>query len=300
VSKLGEYLAWQLNHAFPTLAIHRSLEGAKRNVAANQQWAYEEARRIVPAFEPYWDLRGKHILDIGTGLGGKLPFYVEAGAKAVTGIDINAQSLCTAHNHIIAHGLSSALRLVRCDAAQLPFPNNSFDAIVSINVFEHIERVECAVQEAYRVLEPGGIAFLHLPPYFSAWGAHLENWIHFPWPHLLFSERTLMRVAAREDARQHLSRQFVEAARIDWQASRDRIPDVNHVTLHHFRQMVRRAGFTILQLRVLPIGYDFLKSADSAPKRFTRWVLNSATHTPLLREVIITKMVYILQKTQPL
>ncbi len=301
MSKLGEYLAWQLNQIFPTLAVHRGLEGAKRSVAANQQWAYEEARRVIPAFEPYWDLRGKHILDIGTGLGGKLPFYIEAGAKAVTGVDINPQSLRAAHNHITAHGLSSAIRLVRCDAAQLPFPDNCFDVIVSINVFEHIERVDRAVQEAYRVLEPGGMAFLHLPPYFSAWGPHLESWIHFPWPHLLFSEQTLMRVAAREDAQRQLSSQFVEAAQIDWQANRDHIPNVNHVTLHHFRQMVQKAGFTILQLRLLPIGYDFLKSADSVPKQFVLWMLNQATHTPLLREVIITKMVYVLQKkkTQP-
>jgi len=299
MSKLGEYLAWQLNRAFPTLAIHRSLEGAKRSVTANQQWAYEETRRVVPAFEPYWDLRGKHILDIGTGLGGKLPFYIEAGAKAVTGIDINPQSLRAAHNHIGAHGLSSAIRLARCDAARLPFPDNYFNAIVSINVFEHIEQVDFAMQEAYRVIEPGGIAFLHLPPYFSAWGPHLENWIHFPWPHLLFSEPTLMRVAAREDARQRLSSQFVEAARIDWQASGGRIPDVNRVTLRHFRQMVRQAGFTILQFRLLPIGYDFLKSADSAPKRFAHWVLNQAAHTPFMQEVIVTKMVYVLQKAPP-
>ena len=108
-----------------------------------------------------------------------------------------------------------------------------------------------------------------------------------------------MRVAAREDSQKKLSKRFVEAAQIDWKANRDCIPDVNHITLHHFRQMVRRAGFTIVQLRLLPIGYDFLKSTNSIPKRFLRWALNLAIRIPFLQEIVTTKMVFVLQKIQP-
>jgi len=294
MSKLGEFIAWQLNRAFPPLTMHRRLEGAKIDVFANQKWAYEETRRIVHSFDPYWDLRGKHVLDIGTGLGGELPFYIEAGARAVTGFDIDTICLRGTQSHMVAQGLSSTVRLVRCDAAQLPYPDNTFDAIVSINVFEHIAQVECAIQEAYRVLLPGGLAFLHLPPYFSAWGPHLENWIHFPWPHLLFSEQTLMRVAERQDNLNHLNSQFVESAQIDWRAGH--IPNVNHVTLGYFRRLVQKSGFKILQLKLLPIGYDFLKSDSSALKHIARWGLNIAVHLPLLQEVVVTKMVYVLQK----
>ena len=296
MSKLGEMLAWKLNQVFPTLAIHRELQTAKQDISANQRWAYSEAARIVPAFEPYWKLAGLNMLDIGTGLGGKLPFYIDSGAGSVTGIDLNPQSLRIASQHIHELGLADRVRLLLSDAARLPFPDDHFEAIVSINVFEHIARLEEAVRETYRVLKPGGLVLLHLPPYYSPWGPHLENWIHFPWPHLFFSDKTLLSVAAREDARRGLNEQFVQAAQIDWDASGERIPDVNRVTLWRFRQMVRQTGFSIKQLRLLPVGYDALHSPRTSLRRAGMQLLNLGARLPLLQEVLVTKMVYVLSK----
>ena len=300
MSRLGEGLAWTLNQRFPVLSMHRELQNAKSDVQANQQWAFEEAVRVQQGFEPYWDLRGLHILDIGTGLGGKLPFYVlNAGAATVVGIDLNVQSVHIANNHVMSQDLmreACGIKVMASDAARLPFSDNHFDAIVSINVFEHIERLAEALSECYRVLKPDGMAFLHLPPYYSPWGPHLENWIHFPWPHLFFSEKTLMRVAAREDAQQRLNERFVQASRIDWACHGDRIPDVNRVTLGRFRQMVQDAGFSIVQLRLFPVGYSYLKSESSLKKVFL-WLFETMSKIPLLQEVIVTKMVYVLQKS---
>ena len=300
MSKFGEQIAIGLNRIFPPLSVHEELEIAKSNVQANQQWAYQEAQRITHAFEPYWDLKGKHVLDIGTGLGGKLPFYVEMGVKAVTGIDISYKSVEIANQHVGSLGLTPAdqacVRLAVTDAARLPFPDNTFDAIVSINVFEHIEQLEPALYDAYRVLTPGGTAFLYLPPYYSPWGPHLENWIRFPWPHLLFSDRTLMHVAARQDIQDRLNARFVQAAQIDWEAAGDRIPNVNRVTLHRFRALVNQAGFSIQQLELLPVGYDNLKNNRSIIRRVTFQFLNVGAHIALLQEVIVTKMAYVLRK----
>jgi SAM-dependent methyltransferase len=188
--------------------------------------------------------------------------------------------------------------VVASDAADLPFRDGSFDTVVSINTFEHISRVEEALRECHRVLRPSGLAFLHLPPYYSPWGPHLENWIHFPWPHLLFSEKTLMRVAAREDTRRHLGQRFVEAARIDWTRGDEQVPDVNRVTLRRFRRMVSRAGFSILQFRLLPVGHEFL-SSGSPLKQLSLSLLEAMARIPLLQEIVVTKMVYVLQKGDP-
>ena len=300
MSKIGERIAWELNRIFPPLSVHEDLEIAKSNVAANQQWAYHEAQRITHAFEPYWDLKDKHILDIGTGLGGKLPFYVEMGVKAVTGIDISFKSVEIAAQHVSSLGLSptdqACVRLAVTDAARLPFPDNTFDAIVSINVFEHIEQLEAAIYEAHRVLSPGGTAFLYLPPYYSPWGPHLENWIRFPWPHLLFSDRTLMHVAARQDVQDRLNVRFVPAAQIDWETAGDRIPDVNRVTLRRFRALVKQAGFSIQQLVLLPVGYDNLKNHRSMIRRVAFQFLNVGAHISFLQEAIVTKMAFVLRK----
>lgn len=293
MSKMGEILAQALNRLFPPLKMHRELRRAKASVAANQRWAYEEALRIYPYFSPYWDyLFGKTILDLGTGLGGKLPFYIESGARFVFGVDIDEEAISLAQAHIQSLGLSKRVLLVTADAAALPFCNDTFDAIISINTFEHIAMVEQALHECYRVLRPGGFAFLFLPPYYSPWGPHLELWIHFPWPHLLFSEKTLMRIAAREDARLRMSSEFANLTPVQWDA--DCVPNVNRITLQRFRSILSKTDFSIKQIILLPVGYEFLRSRKSLKPIF--FAMRMMTSLPLLQEVVVTKISCVLQK----
>ena len=298
MSKIGEIIAWQINRLFPPLEIHRSLEHAKLDISANQAWSLAEARRVVKYFEPYWNLKDKHLLDIGTGIGGKMTLYQESGVRAITGIDITPDSVYISRQYLsdttgAAHS-SQEYTFSITDAAFMPFAMDSFDAIVSINVFEHIMGIENAIIESYRVLKPGGLAFLHVPPYYGPWGPHLENWIHFPWSHLLFSDRTLLRVAEREDKRRPLNDKFMYAAQVDWSA--EQIQGVNRVTFRRFHRLIKEAGFEIKSLKLLPVGYEYLQKKSNTLKRLTYSVLQLATRVPLIQEAIITKMVYVLSK----
>ncbi len=298
MSKAGVWLAWRLNRIFPALAFHKELEIAKSSVEANQKWAYEEARRVCRNFQPYWDLQDKWVLDLGHGLGGKLPFYLEARPRFLVGVDIDASSTRIAAQHVRSADLTakqSRAAVLVCDGASLALGSDSLDAVVSINVLEHVARVEAVLSECHRVLKPGGLAYLHFPPYLSPWGPHLENWIHFPWPHLLFSDRTLLQVAAREDARMRLSEKFLEPACVEWETEDGKIPGVNRVTLRHFHRMVKSTGFRIVQLKYLPFGYEFLAKGFTA-KRMLGRLLYGLTHVPFLQEIVVTKMVFVLQK----
>ena len=300
MSKLGEIIAWNINKLFPTLNIHKDLEAAKKNIVDNQSWAYLEAQRVIPEFYPHWNLNGKSVLDIGVGLGGKLPFYAECGASRITGIDINPASGKIANDFVSLKRKGDAsydqVHLVVSDASKMPFADCSFDAIVSINTFEHIEFIEESLLETYRVLRQGGYIYLHLPPYFSPWGPHLENWIYFPWPHLLFSEKTLMKIVAMEDAVHHFNHQFVQAAQINLSGSQDRIPDVNRITLRKFQKLIDKTGYTIRQRRLLPVGYQYFRKKQNPFFRLGYMMLSIGAHIPGLQEVIVTKMVYVLQK----
>ncbi len=52
---------------------------------------------------------------------------------------------------------------VLSDAARLPFPSRSLDAVISNHSLEHIARIEAAVSEIARVLRPGGFLYVAVP-----------------------------------------------------------------------------------------------------------------------------------------
>jgi SAM-dependent methyltransferase len=55
------------------------------------------------------------------------------------------------------------LPLVQLDLTRAPFPDGSVDAIVALNVLEHIEDDARAAAEMFRMLKPGGVAVIELP-----------------------------------------------------------------------------------------------------------------------------------------
>ena len=63
-------------------------------------------------------------------------------------------------------------RLVRGDGSQLPLQDGTMDAIIGLDIFEHIEDDVAAFSEAYRVLRPGGVLVLSVPAFRSLWGPH--------------------------------------------------------------------------------------------------------------------------------
>jgi len=65
------------------------LAAAETGAQAYFQWEFEQAERSYSAFRPHISLEGKEVLDVGCGLGGKELFYLQKGARSVTGLDIS-------------------------------------------------------------------------------------------------------------------------------------------------------------------------------------------------------------------
>jgi len=76
-----------------------------------------------------------------------------------TGVDLSSAVAPLMHKPFVA-----------CDATRLPFENDSFDAVWSVTVLEHVPDPETALEEMRRVLKPGGLLFLK-----PAW--HCRPWI---------------------------------------------------------------------------------------------------------------------------
>ena len=94
---------------------------------------------------------GKRVLDVATGPGYVAGRAAERGADSV-GLDFSETMLAFARSR------SSNVEFVRGDATELPFPDDSFDAVTCAFLLLHLARPEAAVAEAARVLVPRGCA----------------------------------------------------------------------------------------------------------------------------------------------
>jgi|ERR1051326_498402 SAM-dependent methyltransferase len=122
-------------------------------------WWFVGMREITavlldPLFPPGVD---RQILDDGSGAGGNISWLKRyAGKREVAGIDVTADALhfCRKQGHTL---------LVQASATQLPFPAASFDLVTSFDVLVQIPGEgsdESALAEIFRLLRPGGIAFI--------------------------------------------------------------------------------------------------------------------------------------------
>lgn len=105
--------------------------------------------QLMELYDFFGDLENKKILDIGCAKGRFVKRVVEKGAL-VTGVDLSEQLINEARKNV-----PHAQFLVG-SATKLPFNDELFDCIYSIETFEHIPDTEKGVREACRVLKKGG------------------------------------------------------------------------------------------------------------------------------------------------
>ncbi len=111
---------------------------------------------VIREMEKYFGKRPISLLDIGCGAG----FLTNAVAKCahqVTGIDLSSDSLRVA----AAFDETKSVRYVEANGYQLPFDNHSFDVVTAMDLLEHVEDPRRLIEEASRLLKPGGLFFFH-------------------------------------------------------------------------------------------------------------------------------------------
>jgi len=125
--------------------------------------------------------------------------------------------------------LGGALDVRRMDAQKLDFPNATFDAVTSDQVWEHVADVERATSEIGRVLKPGGLVSMTVALFPSLPGGHHYSWLEpderpssyvEPWDHLRSRKHpafTYLNEYRQADFRSVFDRHFDI---LDWDASR--------------------------------------------------------------------------------
>ena len=97
---------------------------------------------------------GGEVLVIGVGTGLELPLLPRD--ILVTGIDISAPMLRAARARVERKRLAQVKGLLVMDAAALEFPDAAFDVALAPYVMSVVPHPERALEEAWRVVRPGG------------------------------------------------------------------------------------------------------------------------------------------------
>ena len=104
---------------------------------------------------------GMTVLDIGSGVGGPARVLAETTGAKVIGIDLTREFVEAANWLTERTGLTDKVRFQQANALDLPFKDNSFDAVYTQHVAMNIENKPKLYAEAFRVLKPGGRLFLY-------------------------------------------------------------------------------------------------------------------------------------------
>lgn len=101
--------------------------------------------------------QGSYVLESGCGLARYVRYLTDRGWKCV-GLEYREETVSAVRS------VWPDLEIVQGDVAAAPFPDNSFDAVISLGVVEHFpEGPARALRDMFRVLKPGGVAVITVP-----------------------------------------------------------------------------------------------------------------------------------------
>ena len=117
-----------------------------------------------------------HILDVGCGIGGSTRRLSHETGCRVTGIDLSNEYIDAAKRLTHLLEMQERVKFHACSALELPFEDNCFDGVWSLQMNMNVEDKQAWLNETYRVLKPGARAV------FYEVCAHKNTRIHFPVP----------------------------------------------------------------------------------------------------------------------
>lgn len=137
-------------------------------------------------------MEGKKALDLGCFTGGRsIAWFEKYDLESIAGIDIKDEYIEAARQFAKKHSATS--EFIKGLGESLPYEYDSFDAVMSYDIFEHVQDVSDALAECHRVLKMGGRLFVVFPSYYQPIEHHLTLATMTPCLHWIFSGQTLVR-----------------------------------------------------------------------------------------------------------
>ena len=275
-------LVLSLNKLFP-LPVHPfNLQNEGKQSYA--MWQYERGGDTIAFYRERYSademFKGKTVLDVGCGAGGKTMYYASLGVDKIVGMDIVPHYKAEAEALATELGYADRFEFITADAASTGFPDASFDTVIMNDAMEHVSHPDLVLAEVARILKPGGRLYVNFPPINHPFGAHLSDLIGIPWVHLFFGEDTLV-AAYKElcktvpDGEDRISFRISKN-----EAGKEYFSYINHMSIKWFHALRDACGLTPVYYREVPL----------------RGFLKPLARFPLTKECFVKMVVCVLEK----
>jgi len=221
--------------------------------------AYRTQSKLDVLLGKNWrqEVKDKVVIDFGCGDGGESVEIARAGARRVIGVDIRDALLWRARETAELAGVDKRCHFT-CDA------HEQADMIISLDSFEHFSQPEPVLAAMHDLLPANGVVLAGFgPTWYHPYGGHLFS--VFPWAHLLFSEKALIRW--RSTVRNDGATRFSEVE-----------GGLNQMTIARFERLLAAHSFNVAYLEPVPI-----RRLGRFHNRLTREFLSAIVRVKLIK-----------------
>jgi SAM-dependent methyltransferase len=209
-----------------------SPQGSGPNHCTGEAYARRGKLETLLGPNVWSEIRGKVVVDFGCGSGREAIEIARHGAHRVIGLDIRNNVLEEARGLAEEAGFHNTCTF--CSETSV-----KADVIISVDAFEHFENPRKVLAVMDTLLKPEGCILVAFgPTWYHPLGGHLFS--VFPWAHLVFTERALIRW--RSDFKTDGATRFSEVE-----------GGLNQMSIRRFEQIVAESVFKFKTFEAIPI-----------------------------------------------
>ena len=232
------------------------------------------------------------VLDLGCFTGGRaVAWHERYQPRSMSGVDTSPAFIEAGRRFAEASGVPIDFRVGF--AEQLPWPDGSFDTILSFDVLEHVRSVEKTLDACWRVLRSSGRLIVVFPSYFQPVEHHLSLVTKVPGLQYFFTGRTLISAYNEVLAERTADvRWYDRGVMEDW----ERGNTINGTTNRRFRRLISSHAWEIDFQSFLSIG-SVGRRALAGKGRWLGRISGPFTRIPGLQEVALHRLAYVLRRS---
>jgi SAM-dependent methyltransferase len=220
-------------------------------------WQYDGSAlkfSLYPGFEP----KGKTVLEIGCGTGGRTAYLASLGTARLVGIDINANEIEIAREVCgkLQPHLADKVEYLVCKETE-PLDIGLFDYVLLVDSMEHVVSPPGILRIAHQYLRPGGSCYFNTVGWYHPAGSHVQSSL-IPWVNVLFSDETIINVIRWQvSGPDYVPTRFDSNPPVErWRGIynlRDRPGEhLNKITIREIKKLVKYSVFERGEITLLP------------------------------------------------